>query len=283
MAKIAYVSDLHLEFLNENNYAAGMLRAVLTDNSDGADAIVLAGDIVEARLLVVPDDSTKVNIRDNTLQLFEELAKNYPQVFLIMGNHEHYRGTLEKTQSIFEQATAHIPNFTVLQNSTAEIGDVKVFGTTLWTDCGGPANEWFVQRGMNDYKLIKTSTPTYRKLRAADTVREHNKSLVMLRELLRQNSAEKCAVFTHHAPHIDMVAPQYKNRPGDYLQYAFWSDQTGLINEHDNLLLWVSGHTHARIRTQIGNTHTVSNALGYIGYEIGVSDINDYKPEIIEI
>ena len=177
MAKIAYVSDLHLEFLNENNYAAGMLRAVLTDNSDGADAIVLAGDIVEARLLVVPDDSTKVNIRDNTLQLFEELAKNYPQVFLIMGNHEHYRGTLEKTQSIFEQATAHIPNFTVLQNSTAEIGDVKVFGTTLWTDCGGPANEWFVQRGMNDYKLIKTSTPTYRKLRAADTVREHNKSL----------------------------------------------------------------------------------------------------------
>ena len=70
-----------------------------------------------------------------------------------MGNHEHYRGTLEKTQSIFEQATAHIPNFTVLQNSTAEIGDVKVFGTTLWTDCGGPANEWFVQRGMNDYKF----------------------------------------------------------------------------------------------------------------------------------
>lgn len=283
MAKFAYASDLHLEFLNENNYAAGMLRTILADNSAGADALVLAGDIVEARLLAIPDDSTKVNIRDNTIKLFEAVAASYPQVFLIMGNHEHYRGTLEKTKAIFEAATAHLDNFRVLQNDTAEVGDTKVFGATYWTDCGGPANEWFVQRGMNDYKLIKTSSPTYRKLRAADTVREHSKSVTMLREFLRQNSAEKCAVLTHHAPHVGMIAPQYRNRPNDYIQHAFWSDQTGLMNEHDNLLLWVSGHTHARIRTQVGNTHTVSNALGYIGYEISVNDINDYRPEIIEI
>lgn len=283
MAKFAFASDLHLEFLAENTIAMDTLRSVLAPNPENADAFVLAGDIIEARLLAVSDDSTKVEVRDGAFALFEDIAENYPQVFWILGNHEHYRGTLEKTKSIAEEATKHIPNFKILENDVDQVGDVKVFGATFWTDCGGPANEWFVQRGMNDYKLIKTSNPTYRKLGTRDTVREHARSVTMLREFLGQNTTEKVAVFTHHAPHLGMIAERYRNRPNDYIQHAFWSDQTGLMNEHDNLLLWVSGHTHARIRDKVGNTDTVSNALGYIGFEIGISDIANFRPGIIEI
>lgn len=283
MAKFAYASDLHLEFLAENNNAVGTLKAALTSDTEDADAFVLAGDIVEARLLAVSKDSTKYIHRKNTMKIFEALSEAYPKVLYIMGNHEHYRGKLEKSKSIIEEATAHLDNFYVLENDTIDVGDTKVFGATFWTDCGGPANEWFVQQGMNDYKLITTTRPNYRKLRASDTVREHAKSITMLREFLRKHQEEKVVVLTHHASHIGMIEEHYRNQTGNYINYAFYSDQTKLIAEHDNLLAWISGHTHARIRETVTNTQTVSQALGYYLHEVSLSDIQKFKPGFVEI
>jgi len=283
MAKFAFASDLHLEFMAEDNDAMDALIQALAPNTENADAFVLAGDIIEARLLVLTADSSKYNMTQNALRLFEAIANNYPQVFYIMGNHEHYRGKLQKSKQLIEQAMSHVPNFRVLDNDVDQVGDVHVFGSTFWTDCGGPANEWFVQRGMNDYRLITTANPTYRKLRASDTVLEHSRSVTMLREFLRQKTDEKVAVFTHHAPHIGMIDAFYRNQTNNYLNYAFYSDQSKLIEAHDNLRLWISGHTHSRIRDKISNTDTVSHALGYYRHEINLSDIKNYQPGIIQI
>jgi hypothetical protein len=162
------------------------------------------------------------------------------------------------------------------------VNDVAVFGATLWTDAGGPANEWFVQRGMNDYRLITTSFPSYRKLRVTDTVREHTRTVTIMREFLRQNTAEKVAIFSHHAPHINMIDDFYRHQASS-MNAAYYTDMSELILDHDELLLWISGHTHSVKNNMIGNTHTVSSALGYFGHEISMTDLLAYKPGVIEI
>ena len=282
MTTIAYASDLHLELLAHDNDASGILRSALVSNNSGVDAFVLVGDIIEARILEVSKESTKYGHKKNTLKMFKALSEAYPKVFYILGNHEHYRGTLQKTKGIIEEHTGHLENFFALENDTAEVNDVKIFGATFWTDAGGPANEWFVQQGMNDYKLIKTSVPNYRKLRAKDTVREHMISHTALREFLRKNKEEKMVVFTHHAPHINMVHERYRYGD-DVLNHAYYTDQTELMAENDNLLAWISGHTHASIETEVFGTKTQSRTLGYYNHEISIDDLRSFKPGIITL
>lgn len=282
MTRIAYASDLHLEFLYEDEDAAQVLHDILTVNHDNADAFVLAGDIIEARILAVSKESSRYKQRQLAVALFEGIANAYSQVFYIMGNHEHYRGTFEKSYDIIRNAMAHVDNFTVLENETAMVKDVAVFGATLWTDAGGPANEWFIQQGMNDYRLITSSKPNYRKLRVPDTVNAHTRTVTILREFLRQNTAEKVAIFTHHAPHIGMIDAYYREHAST-LNAAYYTDLSEIMLDHDELLLWVSGHTHSVINDSVGNTHTVSSALGYFGHEISMSELRKYKPGVIEI
>jgi predicted phosphodiesterase len=282
MAKIAYASDLHLEVLYDSKEAAQVLHDILTVNHNNCDAFVLAGDIIEARLLAASKESSKYEYRTLAIELFEGIATAYPQVFYIMGNHEHYHGTFEKSCDIIRNATGHIENFTVLENETATIKDVAVFGATFWTDAGGPANEWKIQQGMNDYRLITSSSPSYRKLRVSDTVKAHTRSLTILREFLRQNTAKKVAVFTHHAPHIGMIDAYYRTYASS-TNAAYYTDQSELMLDHDELLLWISGHTHSVTTDHIGNTTTASSALGYFGHEIAMSDLRNYKPGVIEI
>jgi len=282
MARIAYASDLHLEFMADDAVAMDTLRAILSDNTENADALALVGDIVEAKMLAVSKDSSKYKQSQAVMKMFEEIAANYPQVIFIMGNHEHYRGCFEKTKGIIERAVAHIPNFVVLENNEVVIGDTKVFGATFWTDAGGPSNEWFVQQGMNDYRLITSMVPNYRKLRVSDTVREHTRSLTILREWLRINTTEKVAVFTHHAPHIGMIDDHYRNNPSNYLNAGYYTDQSELMLDNDNLVLWISGHTHSIKKDRIGNTDTVSCALGYYNHEFNMSDLRKYRPGVID-
>ena len=254
MTTFAYTSDWHLEMLAHDNNAAGTLRASVVKNQSGADVLILAGDIIEARILTASKESTKYPIKRNTLKIFEELCKAYEKVLYVMGNHEHYRGTLQKTKGIIEDATDHLDNFVVLENEVIAINDVKVFGATFWTDLGGPVNEWFVQQQMNDYKLIKTLSPNYRKLRASDTVNEHINSSIKLKEFLESNKDQKMVVVTHHAPHYNMIHELYRTSTDNSLNHAYYSDQTKLMCAYDNLKAWVSGHTHATIHDSICGT-----------------------------
>ena len=82
--KIALASDVHLEF--------GPLEI---NNTDGADVLVLSGDICVARDLGDRDvhnllgEHTKSH-RYHTF--FEYCATQFNHVIYIAGNHEHYNG-----------------------------------------------------------------------------------------------------------------------------------------------------------------------------------------------
>lgn len=76
MTKIAYCSDLHLEF--------GRLNIELPD----ADILLLAGDIY-VNYLFNKHDST-----DDVIDFFTEISKKYKNIIYVPGNHEYYDSSI---------------------------------------------------------------------------------------------------------------------------------------------------------------------------------------------
>ena len=65
--KIAYCSDLHLEFAD-----------LILTNDENADVLVLAGDICVAKHFT------------KKLEFFQKVSEEFPKVLYVIGNHEHY-------------------------------------------------------------------------------------------------------------------------------------------------------------------------------------------------
>ena len=78
--KIAYGSDLHLEF-----------GPLVVNNTQGADVLILAGDICVARDLELADKNLYAENKraQRYLDFFEDTAAKFPHVLYVMCNHEH--------------------------------------------------------------------------------------------------------------------------------------------------------------------------------------------------
>ena len=119
--RLYVTSDLHLEF--------GDLDL---ENRDDVDVLILSGDILVAR------DIETMNPRGVLSQAFLHRCHNlFPQVVMILGNHEHYHGDFCKSTDIIRAAVADYDNFHVLDKQSVEINDYVFIGGTLWTDFNG--------------------------------------------------------------------------------------------------------------------------------------------------
>ena len=86
--KIAVASDLHLEFGDLN-----------IENTDGADVLILSGDILVAADIGRPDPHNFMEgARSNRYaDFFQRCSFQFPHVIYVMGNHEHYHGDFATT------------------------------------------------------------------------------------------------------------------------------------------------------------------------------------------
>jgi calcineurin-like phosphoesterase family protein len=114
-----------------------------------------------------------------------------------------------------------------------------------------------VGRAMVDYRSIRVS-PTYRRLRPADTVGWHLRSVRWLRDTLPQET-NPTVVVTHHAPSALSLAPHLADDPVS-AAYASHLDELGAT---PGLALWVHGHTHRSVDYQMGTVRVLSNQRGY--------------------
>lgn len=146
---IQQMSDLHLEFNHD-------FRVYNTSN---ADILMLNGDICVADYFTKSEASPKAYLADIAKHFFEVAAKEFEHVIYIPGNHEHYHGTYSDTVNILKE---HLPDITILQNESIRIGNYKILGTTLWTDCNNrdPLTLNYLGGYLNDFKIItKRKTP----------------------------------------------------------------------------------------------------------------------------
>lgn len=231
--KIAYCSDLHLEF-------GGPIPNLIAD----ADVLILAGDICEAKKLHQFTD------------LLHQVSDHYKAVVMVAGNHEAYRGEFAKSKTIIRALVEPSGNIHFLDKETITIDGVVFGGCTLWSYIS-PTQEWFAARGMNDYHLItKKHSTGYRKLRPSDTVLDHSQSVIWLR-----NTPNIDVMVTHHAPSLQSIAPQYLSHD---LNCCYATDLEYLMAGKQ---LWIHGHMHNKFDYIVDGCRVLCNPRGYHGHE----------------
>jgi predicted phosphodiesterase len=243
--KISLVSDLHLDFASVQ--------------LPGGEVLILAGDICEYR-------SFKKEL-PSVVNFFKNECPKYEQVFMVMGNHEHYRYRLDKTyESLVELLPA---NVRLLENETVDYRGVVFMGATLWTDLdrNSPIATIALKHGMNDYRAIEnyySDTGFYHKLTPEYTYRLHNNTLDYFRASLAEYQSRPVVVITHHAPSYQSIHERYL---GDGMNAGYASNLDEFILDHPQIKYWVHGHTHTAFDYQVGSTRVLCNPRGYYPHE----------------
>ena len=280
--KIAVCSDLHLEF--------GDLD--LTNDND-ADVLILGGDIFVADDLtangtVVPVTASVQARAERYNNFVVRCSERFPQVILIMGNHEHYHGDYADTANIIRGTFGDLHNVHFLDKEWRIIDGVLFYGGTLWTDMNAedPKTLRQIAYMMNDYRGVKNSAktvqhrvPTYDennteswtfKERPAnftpeDSVEDHKAFLKGLDEVLTLHPDMPTVVVGHHAPSKASTHPRYKTEV--ITNGAYSTNLDNWILDRRQIRLWTHGHTHEDFDYMIGTTRIVCNPRGYDGYE----------------
>ena len=259
---ITLVSDLHLDI-------SGYL------DLPGGDVLILAGDICEVKELRKEFHQTKVLDREPgafpCYDFFNFVVPKYKKVFMVLGNHEHYRGRFDKT---YDELKSMVPdNVTLLEKECFEYEGVLFLGATLWTDLnkGDPITVYTIKSFMNDYRVIQNFYPAkglYHKLTPDHTVEEHRKTKEYFKFVLEENRATKnlpVVVITHMAPSFQSVNRKFKHEGVTNGGYA--SEMSEFILDNPEIKVWVHGHMHDPVDYKIGDTRILANPRGYIPYE----------------
>jgi 3',5'-cyclic AMP phosphodiesterase CpdA len=293
--KIALASDVHLEF--------GPLEI---NNIDGADVLILSGDICVARDLQDRDvhnllgEHTKSH-RYHTF--FEYCAAQFKDVIYIAGNHEHYNGDYATSIAHLKSKLSYLKNLHVLEKETITLGDTTFVCGTLWTDMNkeDPRTLSSIRGMMNDYRVIRNSSKkvsykgympnpddpdkdivTFHERDATfcpeDSVEDHKAMLAVICDAVAENPAGKFVVVGHHSPSKLSTKPQYQDDV--IVNGAYSSDLSELMLDHPQIRMWTHGHTHHEFDYMIGTCRVVCNPRGYDGYE---QQAVDWKLKTFEV
>lgn len=237
--KIQLLSDVHTEFHHDGG--ASFADSTYTDE---ADALILAGDIGDYH-----------TIRE-ALLLFAETWAPKPIIYIV-GNHEFYGGTFEKTFQEINSACSEASNILWLNHDydwlmpdRPNAESVRFVGTPLWF------------RAHPDIPMMKNQIGDYQhtKDNGVWINDENTKALAFLERTLRKDDV----LITHHLPSSVCVSDEYRGSP---LNIFFVCEIGELIAERQPKLA-VFGHTHSSVDTMIGNTRVVNNPFGYVGVEL---------------
>jgi predicted phosphohydrolase len=243
--RVHIMADLHLEF------------APFQPNKVDADVVVLAGDV------------------HNGVNGIKWILKTFPDqpVVYVLGNHEFYGQRIPKLISEVK-ALAGGSNVHVLENDSAEIGNVTFLGATLWTDfrLNGDIDlaEAAAQTGVADFQRIHVS-PSLRHFSPRDARQIHAQSLEWLIQQVQHAQGKQVVVVTHHAPGPHSIPLGFCN---DALNPAFASNLESFV-EGSRVKLWIHGHIHSRSDYTVGTTRIIANPRGCPG------ETTDFDPGLV--
>jgi predicted phosphodiesterase len=268
--RIAVCSDLHLEF-----------GTISLENTEGADVLILSGDICVAKDVLEKDDYGLMGKNDNNKihTFFQECCERFPHVIYIMGNHEHYHGDYARSIGILRDRLAYLPNLHILDKEFVEFNGVCFAGGTLWTDMNkeDPHTLYSIKGYMNDYRIIQNSNEVVHykvenvthtraaKFTPEDSVKDHKAMLQFIKNSIASRPDMPWVVVGHHAPSKLSTKPQYEKDV--MVNGAYSSDLSDFILDHPQIKVWTHGHTHHEFDYMIGSTRIVCNPRGYIHYE----------------
>jgi hypothetical protein len=279
---IRIASDLHLEAFSGRNAEVLALDFLPRDDRDSESILVLAGDISSQDTQLIP--------------FLKACCVRFPRVFYVAGNHEFYRHDyVIYSKEIKAEILAMSGDGGSLQNLECAFDDVgyeeledlkiRLIFTPLWAD-GGPTLMDQGRTGfyLNDFRLITMpmhDDPHYRpsrKFSVEDMMRIHKEQKAEILRLLETPFDGRSVVITHHLPSRRLVSARFW--PGDGSDGA----NGGFASNCDNMIctlepwLWIHGHTHDTIDTELWKTRIICNPAGYRGeYATAYNSFMDYE------
>lgn len=284
--KIAYASDLHIEFRQVPAHQM---------NLPDADLLVLAGDIT-----AVSNTSTenRHGFTPSTSRLYQLMTACYDKygkdnVIYIPGNHEHYGSyDVHQTGSIINGHLREIAKRGLdigedvkyspdgfLQEENIRVRNIpglgKVLTGTMWTSFNNNDPFWKMraQDGLNDYNKIREIVDDVPSLLSPETVYKLNTEFINALYVEKPD-----VVFSHHTPHRRCDLGGH----GKTMQHLYYCSTAERIIESrsNNIKLWICGHTHDSLDIEVNGTRIVNNPRGYDGYESS-ADVFQFK--VIEV
>lgn len=270
--KISLVSDVHLEF--------GDLDF---DNDQGAEVLILGGDICVARDIAQRDPYGVMgpDYRSNRYHdFFQRCHDRFPHVIYIVGNHEYYHGDFGTSLAHLKDVLSYLPRLHVLEKQSVTVGDVTFLCGTLWTNMNreDPDTLYRIRDYMNDFRIIKDSRyPVHYKdsegkrhtregrFSPEASVEEHRAMMKFVKESVDADPTAKYVVVGHHSPSRLSTHPQYADQT--MVNGAYSSDLDAFIMDRPQIKLWTHGHTHHEFDYMIGSCRVMCNPRGYHGHE----------------
>jgi Icc-related predicted phosphoesterase len=269
--KITVWSDFHLEFQEH----------VPIFQNTGSDVLILSGDICVAEHLY-RNPRSHVDVHGNVTDLssvmssdwhgndarrfrefFQHVNDNWAHVIYVMGNHEHYEGRWDRTESVLREEMQRYPNIHFMEQDKLVIDDTVFLAASLWTDLNNqdPITVMSARDMMNDYRRVRDFTKgAYSKLMPSTTLAHHLSTKEWLRAQLGLDK-RRTVVVTHHTPSFQSVHDSFKHDV--IMNGAFANNMDDFIMDHEHIALWTHGHVHNCWDYDIGQTRIVCNPHGY--------------------
>lgn len=268
--KLAVASDLHLEFQDIDLY-----------NEEGASVLILAGDIMISEDLHKTEEPPTVTspyepykelghrqlMAKRYRDFLQRCSERFPHVVYIAGNHEFYQGKWVRGIQTLRDECAKFPNVYFLERDTKVIDDVTFIGGTLWTDANNhdPLTLHALSGLMNDFKVIVNDQRGFTRLRPAHTVERHTETLGYFKTVLSNLKEQKVVVVGHHSPSHQSIHEMYAN--DTLMNGGYHSDLSEFILDHQQVKVWIHGHTHVPFDYMMGDTRIFCNPRGYSGWD----------------
>lgn len=306
--KIAVCSDIHLEF-----------GPISLENTEGADVLILSGDICVANDLRERDSYNIRGENDKSNKyhtFFQECSARFPHVIYIAGNHEHYHGDYATTIPTLRERLGYLTNLHILDKEFVELNGVCFAGGTLWTDMNkeDPQTLYGIKNYMNDYRIIENSNELvhFQKHVNKDKpvgMTDEEWMALDYHDRVTLKMGTRTAKFSpedsvkDHKAMLEFIKDSIASRPempwvvvGHHspsklstkpryekdviVNGAYSSDLSEFILDHPQIKVWTHGHTHHEFDYMIGSTRIVCNPRGYINYE---AQADEFKLKFLEI
>lgn len=306
--KIAVCSDIHLEF-----------GPISLENTEGADVLILSGDICVANDLRERDSYNIRGENDKSNKyhtFFQECSARFPHVIYIAGNHEHYHGDYATTIPTLRGRLGYLTNLHILDKEFVELNGVCFAGGTLWTDMNkeDPQTLYGIKNYMNDYRIIENSNELvhFQKHVNKDKpvgMTDEEWMALDYHDRVTLKMGTRTAKFSpedsvkDHKAMLEFIKDSIASRPempwvvvGHHspsklstkpcyekdviVNGAYSSDLSEFILDHPQIKVWTHGHTHHEFDYMIGSTRIVCNPRGYINYE---AQADEFKLKFLEI
>jgi UDP-2,3-diacylglucosamine pyrophosphatase LpxH len=189
------------------------------------------------------------------------VAPRFHEVFYVPGNHEYYRHDYD----VWNENLLNAMLRDLKENITVTCGGVsefhfkgyRILGTTLWGDGGPtPIDRLNTDRGLNDFRLIRQHGTRFS---VNEMIVVHKVQKASLEAKLKTPFDGKTIVVTHHMPSYRLCHPRF----GNEINGGFAANCDDILAYDHAPWLWIYGHTHDTIDTQLWKTRLVCNPAGY--------------------